>query len=106
MVLGTVCLGLTIFTVRSVCKQSEDVLGTTKKEVLLLLSYPIIFVVVNAFELLSMIITYAASDNQPVIALQFIYAVIAPISAAAIPFTFAILYCCYHWENRTTNNTL
>ena len=106
VVLGTVCLCLTIFTVCSVCKQTEDVLGTTKKEVLLLLSYPIIFVLVNAFELLSTIVTYAASNNQPVIALRLIYAVIAPISAAAIPLTFAILYCCYHWENRTTNNML
>ena len=77
----------------SVCKQTEDVLGTLqqKKEVLLLLSYPIVLVVVNAFELLSTIVTYAASDNQPVIALRFIYAVISPFSAAAIPLTFAIL---------------
>jgi len=32
VVLGIVCLCLTIFTLRSVCKQTEDVLGTTKKK--------------------------------------------------------------------------
>lgn len=92
LLLGSVCLVVNIITMCAVHKRTE---GKLRKEVLLLLSYPILFVVVNFFELVCWIVTYAEADNQSTLAIWMIYAIFSPISAAAIPVIFAIVYCCF-----------
>ena len=63
-----------------------------KAEDMLLLVYLGIFHMVNFFELVACIISYAVPDN--LFALWEIYAVLSPVSAAAIPNCFMMMLVC------------
>ena len=65
-----------------------------KVELMLLLVYLGMFHVVNVFELVVCIISYAVTDN--LFALWEIYAVLSPVSATAIPLGFSMVVCCCH----------
>lgn len=62
----------------------------------LLMGYLLTFLAVNVIELIGAIISYAISDNLYV--WWSIYAVLSPISAAAIPFAFVLAVCCCYRE--------
>lgn len=69
-------------------------------EAKLLLIYLGIFLVVNVIEFVGAIISYVISDNLYV--WWGIYAVLSPLSAAAIPIGFlVVICCCYHREIRS-----
>ena len=87
-----------ILAMRSNAKEQS---GTTlaedynekKKDLTLLLIYPVIFLVVNSFELVSWIFSYGVSDKQVIFTFWVIYGLLSPVSAAAIPVAFSIVYC-------------
>ena len=65
-----------------------------RNENLLLLIYIGIFNVVNIFELVACIISFAISDNQLLFVVWEIYAVLSPISVALIPNAFMMMVVC------------
>ena len=73
---------------------SNEEYDQRKAEDMLLLVYLGIFHVVNFFELVACIISYAVPDN--LFALWEIYAVLSPVSATAIPLGFSMVVCCCH----------
>ena len=78
---------------------SNEEYDQRKAEDMLLLVYLGIFHIVNFFELVACIISYAVPDN--LFALWEIYAVLSPVSAALVPNCFMMmLVCCkYYREN-------
>ena len=83
-----------VFILAMCCNAKNPTQRAANKELQLLLSYPFIFLAVNAFELASWIVTYTISDNLPIGIFWGFYAALSPVSAAVIPITFAILYIC------------
>ena len=65
-----------------------------KGENVLLLIYIGVFNVVNVFELVACIISFAVSDNQLLFVVWEIYAVLSPISVALIPNAFMMMVVC------------
>ena len=66
-----------------------------KAENVLLLIYIGVFNVVNIFELVACIISFAVSENQFLFVVWEIYAVLSPISVALIPNAFIMMVLCY-----------
>lgn len=91
---------LFIVAMRCIAKRKRDSGTAVNKEVFLLLYYSGIFLVVNLFEFVSWMVAYHVSDNQPIFILWVFYAILSPVSAAAIPIAFAILYCCFNIRDK------
>ena len=71
---------------------SKEEYDQRKAEDMLLLVYLGIFHIVNFFELVACIISYAVPDN--LFALWEIYAVLSPVSAALVPNCFMMMLVC------------
>ena len=82
------------FLIKIFCAMYQEGHEVRKREDKLLLVFLGIFHVVNFFELVACIISYAVPDN--LFALWEIYAVLSPVSAALIPSCFMIMLVKYY----------